>query len=47
MHPRDNKQSVPLALAILDQNTSAVIERYYTNRLDASFFLNSLISGGK
>ena len=26
MHPGDNKQSVPLALAIFDQSTSAAIE---------------------
>ena len=39
MHPGDNKQSVPLALAIFGQSTSAAIESYYPNRLDASSFL--------
>ena len=39
MHPGDNKQSQPLALAIFDQSTSAAIESYYPNRLDASSFL--------
>ena len=39
MYPGDNKQSVPLALAIFDQITSAAIESYYPNRLDASSFL--------
>ena len=39
MHPGDNKQSVPLVLATLDQSTSAAIESYYPNRLDASSFL--------
>ena len=39
MHPGDNKQSVPLALAIFDQSILAAIESYYPNRLDASSFL--------
>ena len=39
MHPGDNKESVPLALAIFDRSTSAAIEIYYPNRLDASSFL--------
>ena len=39
MHPGDNKQSVPLALANFDQSTSTAIESYYPNRLDASSFL--------
>ena len=39
MHPGDNKQSVPLALAIFDQSTSAALESYHPNRLDASSFL--------
>ena len=39
MHPGDNKQGVPLAVAIFDQSTSAGIESYYPNRLDASSFL--------
>ena len=39
MHPGDNKESVPLALAIFDRSTSAAIESYYPNRLDASSFL--------
>ena len=39
MHSGGNKQSVPLALAIFVQSTSAAIESYYPNRLDASSFL--------
>ena len=39
MHPGDNKQSVPLALAIFDQGISATIESYYPNRLGACSFL--------
>ena len=39
IHPGYNKPSVPLALAIFDQSTSAAIESYYPNRLDASSFL--------
>ena len=38
MHPGDNKESVPLALWIFDQGTSAAIESYNPNRLDASSF---------
>ena len=37
-HPGDNKESVPLALWIFDQGTSAAIESYNPNRLDASSF---------
>ena len=40
MHPGDNKQSVPLALAIFDQSTSTAIENYCPNWLYASLFLN-------
>ena len=39
MHPGDNEQNVPLPLATFDQSTSAAIEGYYPNRLDASSFL--------
>ena len=39
MHPGDNKQSVPLALAIFDRSRSAAIESYYPNRLDISSVL--------
>ena len=39
MHPGDNKQSIPLSPAIFDQSTSATLESYYPNRLDASSFL--------
>ena len=38
MNPGDNKESVPLALWIFDQGTSAAIESYNPNRLDASSF---------
>ena len=38
IHPGYNKPSVPLALAIFDQSTSAAIESYYPNWLDASSF---------
>ena len=39
MHPGDDQQSVPLALAIFDQSTFTAIEIYYPNWLDASSFL--------
>ena len=39
MHPGDNKQIAPLALAIFNQSTSAAIESYHPNQLDASSFL--------
>ena len=39
LHPGDNKQSVPLALSIFDQSTSAAIQSYFENRQDASEFL--------
>ena len=32
LHPGDNKQSVPLALAIFDPTTSAAIESYFPDR---------------
>ena len=39
LHPGNNKQSVPLALAIFDPTTSAAIESYFPDRTDASSFL--------
>ena len=39
LHPGDNKQSVPLALAILDPTTSATIESYFPERNAAAQFL--------
>lgn len=39
LHPGDNKQSVPLALAIFDATTSAAIDSYYPERKDAAMFL--------
>ena len=39
LHPGENKQSVPLALAIFDPATSAAIESYFPDRTDASSFL--------
>ena len=35
----DNKQSVPLALAIFDFTTSAALESYFPDRMDAATFL--------
>ena len=39
-HPGDNKQSVPLALAIFDETTYAAIRSYFPNRKDAAAFLH-------
>ena len=39
LHPGDNKQSVPLALAIFDPTSSAAILSYYRERQDAAEFL--------
>ena len=44
MHPGDNEQSIPLALEIFDQGTSAATENYYRNWLDYSFSLK-LVKG--
>ena len=40
LHPGDNKQSVPLALAIFDETTYSAIRSYYPHREDAAAFLN-------
>ena len=42
LHPGDNKQSVPLALAIFDPASSAAILSYYPERQDAAEFLKSI-----
>ena len=39
LHPGNCKQSVPPALAIFDETTSAAIESYFPDRTDASGFL--------
>lgn len=39
LHPGDNKQSVPLALCIFDPTTSAALENYFPDRVDAAAFL--------
>ena len=39
-HPGNNKQYVPLALAVFDKTTSAVIRSYFPDREDAASFLN-------
>ena len=38
-HPSNNKQSVPLTLAIFQESTTAAIKSYFPNRLDAANFL--------
>ena len=40
LHPRDNKQSVPLALAIFDLTTSFTIESYFPESNAAAQFLH-------
>ena len=40
LHPGDNKQSVPLALAIYHESTAAALRSYYPHREDAAAFLN-------
>ena len=40
LHPGDNKQSVPLALAIFHPTTTAAIKNYFPKKLDAAEFLN-------
>jgi len=39
LHPGNNKQSVPLALAIFDSTTSAGLDSYFPERKDAVSFL--------
>ena len=39
LRPGDNKQSVPLALAIFDPTTFAALESYFSDRMDAAAFL--------
>ena len=43
LHPRDNKQSVPLALTIFDPTASAAIESYFPERNGAAIFLRLII----
>ena len=40
LHPGDNKQSVPLALAVFDPTTSAALSSYFPENQDAAKFLN-------
>lgn len=40
LHPGNNKQSVPLALAIFDPTTTAAIRSYFPDKEDAAGFLN-------
>ena len=39
LHPGNNKQSVPLALAIFDETTAAAIQSYFPEKSDAIEFL--------
>ena len=38
----DNKQNVPLALALFHDTTIAAVKSYYPNREDVSGFLNGI-----
>ena len=40
IHPGNSKQDAPLALAVLDETTSAAIRSYFSNREDAAGFLS-------
>ena len=40
MHPCNNKQNVPLALAVIDETTIAAAKSYYSNRPDIAGFLS-------
>ena len=40
LHPRNNKQSVPLALAIIHETTTAAARSYFPTRSNLSGFLN-------
>ena len=40
LHPGNNKQDVPLALAVFDESTSAGMKSYFPARRDASGFLD-------
>ena len=40
LHPRNNKQNVPLALAIVHETTIAAARSYFPTRSDLSGFLN-------
>ena len=40
LHPKNNKQNVPLALAIIHETTIAAARRYFPTRSDLSGFLN-------
>ena len=37
-HPGNNKQDVPLALAVFDETTSAAIRSYFADMEDAASF---------
>ena len=40
LHPGNNKQNVPLALALFHDTTRAAVKSYYPNREVVSGFLN-------
>ena len=40
LHPCNNKQNVPLALAVIDETTIAAAKSYYSNRPDIAGFLS-------
>ena len=42
IHPSNNKQSMPLALAIFDGSATATIECYFPEKSDAACFLSAL-----
>ena len=42
LHPGNNKQNVPLALALFHDTTIVTTKNYYPNREDVSGFLNAL-----
>ena len=42
IHPGNNKQSMPLALAIFDESTTAAIECYFPEKSDAAWILPAL-----
>ena len=42
LHPGNKKQSVPLALAIFHETTTAAFESYFPEREDASKFLKMI-----
>ena len=42
VHLGNNKQSMPLALSIFDESTTAALECYFPEKSDAGFFLSAL-----